>query len=123
VKRILIADDKAEGRELVRTVLESAGYDVMEAEDGVEAVRQARQWKPDLIIMDLHMPGMDGFTAVAALRRESAFVSTPVLALTASAMMGDRERALAAGFTGYVAKPIRLAELRAEIKRMLESSN
>jgi CheY-like chemotaxis protein len=121
MKRVLIADDKAEGRELVRMILENAGYEVFEAHDGLHVLQQARQVHPDLVILDLHMPGLDGFGAVAALRREAEFASIPVLALTASAMMGDRERALTAGFTGYVTKPIRLAALRAEVERLLES--
>ena len=121
MKRILIADDTATGRELVRTILETEGYEVHEAVDGLHAVSRARDLRPHLLILDLHMPGLDGFEVVAVLRREAAFASTPILALTASAMMGDRERALAAGFTGYVTKPIRMADLRAEILRLLES--
>jgi|DewCreStandDraft_4_1066084.scaffolds.fasta_scaffold327945_1 CheY-like chemotaxis protein len=120
MKRILIADDKPTGRELVRTILENDGYEVYEAADGVEAIEQARQVRPDLMILDLHMPKLDGFTTVAALRRDAQFASTPILALTASAMMGDRERALGAGFTGYVTKPIRVAALRAEVERLLD---
>lgn len=121
MKRILIADDKATGRELVRTILETDGYEVYEAVDGLHAVAQARELRPHLVILDLHMPGLDGFEVVAVLRRETGFASTPILALTASAMMGDRERALATGFTGYVSKPIRITEFRAEITRLLES--
>jgi CheY-like chemotaxis protein len=120
MKRILVADDKAEGRELVRTILENDGYEVHEAADGMDAMEQAQSLRPDLVILDLHMPKMDGFATVAALRRDKKFESTPVLALTASAMMGDRERALDAGFTGYVTKPIRLSALRAEVNRLLE---
>ena len=119
MKTILIADDKDTGRELVRTVLENSGYRVMEASDGIEALRFARDVQPDLIILDLHMPGVDGFGVIRQLRAEPAFVSTPIIALTASAMQGDRERALSAGFTGYITKPIRLSALRAEIERML----
>jgi len=119
VKTILIADDKDTGRELVRTVLENSGYRVIEASDGLEALRFARELHPDLIILDLHMPGLDGFTVMQKLRSEADFASTPVMALTASAMAGDRERALTAGFTGYVTKPIRLGALRSEIERML----
>jgi CheY-like chemotaxis protein len=121
MKRILIADDKATGRELVRTILETDGYEVHEAVDGLHAVEQARALRPHLLILDLHMPGLDGFGVVALLRQEASFHSTPIMALTASAMMGDRERALAAGFTGYLTKPIRMAALRAEIVRLLES--
>jgi CheY-like chemotaxis protein len=120
MKRILIADDKATGRELVRTILENDGYEVYEAVDGLDAVAQARAVQPDLIILDLHMPGLDGFGVVTALRQDAAFGSIPILALTASAMMGDRERALGAGFTGYVSKPIRLSVLREEIERLLK---
>lgn len=119
MKKVLVADDKDTGRELVRTVLENCNYEVFEASDGVEALAQARQIHPDLIILDLHMPGLDGFGVIQELRRDQNFANTPVMALTASAMMGDRERALAVGFTGYIAKPIRLSALRAEVERML----
>lgn len=119
MKTVLIADDKATSRELVRTVLENSGYAVVEAADGIEALRNARESKPDLIILDLHMPGMDGFGVVREIRLDRELASTPVMALTASAMQGDRERALSAGFTSYIAKPIHLNELRSEVERML----
>lgn len=118
--KVLVADDKASGRELVRTVLENTGYEVHEAADGAEAVEMARQIQPDLIILDIHMPQMDGFGVIQTLRGEAAFKNTPIIALTASAMMGDRERALAAGFTGYITKPIRLSVLRAEVEHLLQ---
>lgn len=118
-KKILIADDTANGRELVKTVLENSGYEVFEAKDGLEALASARQLHPDLIILDLHMPGLDGFGVIETLRKESAFEKTPVMALTASAMMGDKERAMSLGFTGYITKPIRLAALRSEVTRLL----
>jgi CheY-like chemotaxis protein len=119
MKRVLIADDRATSRELVRTVLEKCGYVVSEACDGVEALRNARELRPDLIILDLHMPGLDGFGVVEELRRDQTFASTPVMALTASAMQGDRQRALSAGFTGFIAKPIHLHTLRSEVARLL----
>jgi CheY-like chemotaxis protein len=119
MKKVLVADDKATGRELVRTVLENSGYEVFEASDGLEAVKQAHQLSPDLIILDIHMPGLDGFGVIEQLRREEHFAVTPIIALTASAMMGDRERAIAAGFTGYVTKPIGINALRAEVARLL----
>jgi CheY-like chemotaxis protein len=120
--KILIADDKPTGRELVRTVLEGSGYVVFEASDGIEALKRAREIHPDLIILDLHMPGIDGFGVIEQLRQDAAFASTPIMALTASAMMGDRERATAAGFTGYVTKPIRLGLLRSEVERLLNDA-
>jgi two-component system cell cycle response regulator DivK len=119
LKTVLIADDKPKGRELVRTVLEKHGYAIIEASDGEEALRLARESRPDLIILDLHMPVLDGFGVIEALRRDDSFAATPVMALTASAMQGDRERAMALGFTGYVTKPIRLGFLREEVDRLL----
>jgi CheY-like chemotaxis protein len=119
MKTVLIADDKPTGRELVRTVLENTGYTVIEASDGHEALRRARESRPDLIILDLHMPGLDGFGVIQELRRDPQFAETPIVALTASAMQGDRERALSIGFTGYITKPIRLTLLRDEVERLL----
>lgn len=119
MKKLLVADDKATSRELIRTVLEEYGYAISEASDGVEALRCARELEPDLIILDLHMPGVDGFGVAAELRREERFATTPIMALTASAMQGDRERALAAGFDSYVSKPIPLSVLREEVERLL----
>src|SRR5579875_2308872 len=98
---ILIADDRASSRELLRTVLVRAGYDVLEAEDGQQALAQARSRRPDLVLLDLQMPGLDGFGVLAELRGDPQFRHLPVLALTASAMRGDREKILEAGFTDY----------------------
>lgn len=119
MKRVLIADDKATGRELVRTVLEDRGYEVFEANDGIEALDAAHRVQPHLIILDLHMPGLDGFGVIKELRLNANFARTPVVALTASAMQGDRQRALSAGFTGYITKPVSLKVLRAEVERLL----
>jgi CheY-like chemotaxis protein len=118
--RVLIADDKETSRELIRTVLESLGHEVREASDGLEAVRYARELPPDLIILDLQMPVLDGFGALAELRRDRILDATPIMALTASAMQGDREKAIAAGFNSYVSKPIPLPKLREEVTRLLE---
>ena len=119
MKRVLVADDKATGRELIRTVLEQCGHSVFEAGDGIEAVRKARELLPDLIILDLHMPELDGFGVFREIRADERFNATPIVALTASAMQGDRERALSAGFTSYLAKPISLNVLRSEMERLL----
>ena len=91
----------------------------MEAANGAEAVALARANPPDLILLDLHMPVLDGFGAIGQLRAELRFADTPVVALTASAMDGDRDHAMTAGFTGYVTKPIRLAALREEVRRLI----
>jgi len=119
MKKVLVADDKAPGRELLRAVLEQSGHAVYEASDGIEALRNARELLPDLIILDLHMPMLDGFGVLQELRRDRSFAATPIVALTASAMQGDRERALTAGFTSYIDKPISLIALRGEIERFL----
>ena len=119
MKKVLIADDKATSRELVRTVLEKQGYFVIEAADGIEALTNAREAMPDAIILDLHMPGLDGFAVLQELRKDQRFAATPIMALTASAMQGDRERAIMSGFNAYVTKPIGLTTLRAEIDRLL----
>ncbi|MGA7415703.1 MAG: response regulator [Bryobacteraceae bacterium] len=119
--KVLIADDRAASRELIRTVLEADGYEVEEAVDGLDAVLCAQECPPALIILDLQMPRLNGFEALERLRQDRRFWDTPVMALTASAMNGDRERAIAAGFTSYITKPVSLTSLRSELKRLLET--
>jgi len=120
---ILIADDRPSSRELLRLVLERAGYDVIEAEDGEQALARVRDGNPDLVLLDLQMPGMDGYAVLAAVRKEQQFATLPVLALTASAMRGDRERILEAGFTDYLAKPAAPELVRETVARVLERSS
>ena len=122
MRTILIADDSENCREIARTALEHAGHRVVEARDGVEALTVASEVQPDLIILDLRMPGLTGLEAMARLRNGPAF-ATPVIAATAFAMEGDSERALAAGFTAYLTKPFRLDELRALVARLLDEPN
>ena len=119
MKTVLVADDIATSRELIRTVLEQCGHTVLEASDGAEAVRFALEILPDLIVLDLHMPALDGPGVLQKLRSDERFTRTPIVALTASAMQGDRERVLSAGFTSYIAKPISLNALRSEMERLL----
>jgi len=119
MKRILIVEDKATSRELLRTVLEQQGYAVEEARDGEEALRKISQHPPDLVLMDLHMPARNGFEVVEEIRKDPRLQTIPVLAVTASAMQGDREKAMAAGFTGYMSKPVSLVQLRLEVSRLL----
>lgn len=119
MKRILIVEDKATSRELLRTVLEQQGYSVVEASDGDEALRRLNETIPDLVLLDLQIPIRNGYDVLHAIREDSRRANLPVVALTASAMQGDREKALAAGFTGYIAKPVSLSQLRAEVSRLL----
>ena len=114
---ILVADDSEKNRELLRTVLSHLGHAVTEATNGRQAVELAVELAPELMIFDLQMPELDGFGAMREVRAMDRFRETPVLALTAYAMEGDREKALAAGFTSYLTKPLRLADLRAELAR------
>jgi CheY-like chemotaxis protein len=116
---ILIADDRPTSRELLRTVLERAGYDVIEAEDGEAALEQARSSNPDLILLDMQMPKLDGYGVLTQLRADPRFRELPVLALTASAMMGDREKILASGFTDYLSKPAGPEKVREMVARLL----
>jgi two-component system cell cycle response regulator DivK len=120
MKKILIADDKATSRELLRTVLEKQGYAVIEAADGEEALQQARTLAPDLVLLDLLMPRRSGYEVLGELRKDARYALLPIIALTASAMQGDSERALAAGFTGYLTKPVALGLLRDEVRRLLQ---
>jgi len=117
--RILVTDDRAASRELIRSMLESAGYQVDEAENGLEALKIIQQNPPDLVLLDLQMPLMDGFGLVRELRERNLLDKVLVVALTASAMQGDSERAIQEGFSGYITKPVRLGELRNQLGRLL----
>ena len=107
-KRILIVEDNMDNYELVRFILERAGYDVFLAVNGRDGVAAARLQKPDLILMDLGMPEMDGWSASAKLKAEDATKSIPLYALTAHTLPGERKRAIEAGCDGYVSKPIHM---------------
>jgi CheY-like chemotaxis protein len=119
MKKILIAEDNPVNRELLRELLEMQDYEVFEACNGQEALDMIEQLRPDLLILDLGMPVLDGFGAMRKIRADPAFAGLPVLAATAYAMRGDREKTLEAGFDGYVSKPIQPAALKQEIARLL----
>ena len=120
MRTILVAEDRDTSRELARTLLEHSGYSVLEATDGEEAVRLARQHMPDLLLLDLQMPVKNGFEVLHELRSDDRFKSMPIVALTASAMMGDKDKALIEGFTAYLTKPPSLSTLRRELARLFE---
>lgn len=115
--RILVIDDRPASRELERIMLESFGYEVMEAGSGREALAAASRALPDLVLLDLHMPELDGFSTLAEFRSDSRMTVIPIVALTASAMKGDHMRALQAGFSGYITKPVFVHEFRSQIRR------
>ena len=109
---ILVADDNLPSRELMRELLEASGHLVLEASSGHEALELIRRNPPELVFLDLQMPVLHGFCVIRELRSDDRFRRLPVVAVTASAMLGDRERAIAAGFDSYIAKPINLSEVR-----------
>lgn len=110
--RILIADDTLSSRELLRSILESSGYEVVEAEDGEQVLERATVFKPHLMILDLQMTLLNGCATATALRRIPEFRTTPILALTAAVSDAVPEQIAEAGFTNYLVKPIGPARLR-----------
>jgi CheY-like chemotaxis protein len=117
--RILIADDAASSRELLRIILEKGGYEVIEAVDGEQAVDIASKFNPDLVILDLQMPKLDGYSVAIALRKISAFASIPIVALAAALPEVSPRQMTEAGFTQCLVKPISPARLRECITQLL----
>ena len=109
--RVLIVEDNDKNMKLVRDVLQATGYSTLEATTGEEAIELSLSQAPALVLMDVQLPGIDGVEALERLRQNERTASIPVLALTAQAMSGDRERFLEAGFDGYLAKPVNVGEL------------
>jgi len=119
---ILVVEDNEQNLELVEFLLEEAGLKVRKARDAEEARAQLAAGRPDLVLMDMQLPGTDGLTLVEELRRDPRFARIPVLALTAHAMRGDRERFIAGGCDGYIAKPINVTSFVDEVQAALARS-
>jgi two-component system cell cycle response regulator DivK len=119
-RKILVVDDNQDGRELVVKILKNRGYQMIEAVDGEEALEKAIAENPDLILMDISIPKIDGYEVTKRLKSQIKFKDTPIIALTAHAMKGDREKALEAGCEGYISKPIDIHELPDQIKFYLK---
>jgi two-component system, cell cycle response regulator DivK len=113
---VLIVDDNPRNLRLARDVLQFGGLRTVEAETARDGVARAAETLPDVILMDVRMPDMDGPAALVQLRAEPRTASIPVVAVTSSAMMGDRERLLAAGFDGYLEKPINVKEFAGQVR-------
>ncbi len=122
MRKILVVDDNRPCRELIIDILRPLGFEVAEAPDGAAALAAARVMRPDLVILDLAMPGMDGFAVLRELRRDPACARTPVIAVTANAMPGVRSQAILAGFTDFMTKPLRSAELRRHVEALLDGT-
>lgn len=119
IARILVVEDNDKNLKLVRDVLLFAGYEVVEARTGEQGVALAEQTLPDLVLMDLQLPGIDGTEALRRLRENPATCAVPVVAVTAFAMKEDRERTRRAGFDGYVAKPLSVRALPEQVRSYL----
>jgi CheY-like chemotaxis protein len=122
MNKILVAEDNAVNRELLRELLEARGYTVLEACNGQEALHMIEKELPQLLLLDIGMPVLDGFAVVTRIRENSSLASLPVVAVTAYAMRGDRERILESGFDGYLSKPLNPASLTEELDRLLNKS-
>jgi two-component system cell cycle response regulator DivK len=118
--QVLVVEDNQTNMKLFRDVLQATGYRTLEATTGGRAVELAAEHEPDLVLMDIQLPDIDGLEALGRLRADERTASIPVLALTAQAMHGDRERFLAAGFDGYISKPVDIVGLIATVKQHCE---
>jgi two-component system cell cycle response regulator DivK len=119
-EQVLVVEDNEKSMKLFRDVLQATGYRPLEATTAARAVELAAEHVPDLVLMDIQLPDLDGSEALRRLRADKRTASIPVLALTAQAMLGDRERFLAAGFDGYVSKPVNVVELLGFVRQHCE---
>jgi two-component system cell cycle response regulator DivK len=119
--KILVVDDNPVSRELLREVLENPDQQVLEAENGEEAWEKIMGEKPDIVLLDIQMPVLDGYQVLQRVRSNPECRNLPVIALTAFAMQKDRDKALASGFDAFITKPIDAAALRIQVQRMLQA--
>ena len=115
--KILVVDDDRINRTLLTTMLKNEGYDVDSAENGLQCLDKLHAGSYDILLLDLHMPGLDGYEATRAIRKDPRFAKLPIIAMTANAMKGDRELCLEAGMNDYVSKPINRDELFSTIEK------
>ncbi len=122
-KTILYIEDNPDNRSLIRRVLEAEGYSVIEAPNARIALTVLEKGNPDLILMDINMPDMDGYALTAKIRSMPAHTRVPIVAVTANVMRGDREKSLEAGCDGYIQKPIDIDNLTNQIERFMRNAN
>lgn len=120
IVKILVVEDNPLNLELVRDILTDAGYEVLEAIDGAAGVEIAKLERPDLILMDIQLPGMDGLEATREIRMDPDTADTPIVALTAHAMIGEEAKARAAGCSGFITKPIQVRAFAESVASFLE---
>jgi len=121
--KILMIEDNSQNRYLATFLLEKRGHQVVQAVSGPEGIRLAAEVPPDLILLDIQLPVMDGYAVARALRQDPSLQEVPIVAVTSYAMVGDRERVLAAGCTGYIEKPINPETFASEIEGHLEAQS
>jgi two-component system cell cycle response regulator DivK len=119
-KRILMVEDTEDNRQIIRDLMESVGYDLIEAEDGAAAVAMATEHRPDLILMDIQLPVMDGYEASRRIKANPELRHIPIIAVTSYALSGDETKTKAAGCDGYLAKPFSPRQLLAKMNEFLE---
>jgi len=118
-KRILVVEDHEDNRRILRDLLGTTGYEMIEAEDGAEGVAKAKAEKPDLILMDIQLPLLDGYEATRQIKAEPALAAIPIIVVTSYALSGDEEKAKAAGCDAYVSKPYSPRQLLQKIREFL----
>ena len=118
-KRILLVEDTEDNRQIIRDLMENAGYDLIEAQDGAAGVAMAAEYNPDLILMDIQLPVMDGYEASRRIKANPDLRHIPIIAVTSYALSGDEAKTRAAGCDAYVAKPFSPRQLLATIKELL----
>jgi two-component system cell cycle response regulator DivK len=122
-KRILIVEDQEDNRAILRDLLSQAGYDLIEATDGGEGVSLAQKERPDLILMDIQLPVIDGYEATRRIKGDAALKSIPIIAVTSYALSGDEAKARAAGCDGYVTKPFSPRQLLAKVREYMPAGD
>ena len=118
-KRILVVEDTEDNRQIIRDLLTSAGYEMIEAVDGEEGVAMAAQHRPDLILMDIQLPGLDGYEATRRIKAQPELKHIPIIAVTSYALSGDEAKTREAGCDGYVAKPFSPRQLLAKVREFV----
>jgi two-component system cell cycle response regulator DivK len=118
-KRVLVVEDTEDNRRIVRDLLTSAGYELIEASDGLSGVAMAARHSPDLILMDIQLPGLDGYEATRRIKAQSELSRIPVIAVTSYALSGDEAKAQAAGCDAYIAKPFSSRQLLAQVRALI----
>ena len=123
IKTILVVEDNELNMKLVRGLIKIGNYGMLEAIDAESGIEQIREQRPDLVLMDIQLPGMDGLSATKIIKKDPSLKDIPVVALTSYAMQGDEEKALAAGCSGYIAKPIDTRKFLETIAQYLKDNN